>query len=419
MQILQGKTKMSREEYASNFVRNSLGLPAFDVSLSASDINIIADYLSGSKSPDLLDTPVNNVLTNIKSNMLNERTGSGKPFVRKALWPEGAEFAVALTHDVDRLTAPLSHVMKVRKRFPTSLFIKRVFSIDDPYWNIEKMVNSEERLGFTSSFYLLVHDYSLGSKREYIRAIANKGWDIGLHGSFGTHDCVENMRGDIETFEKEIGKRPRGIRQHYLKFDPSKTWQIMDESGLVYDTTWGFNQRPGFRAGVCLPYHPPSQSFEPLNILELPLILMDTSLWGYMHLQEEEGYSLVEQILAKVKEERGLFTLLWHQEALQMKGGRLYIRILKRIADEKCFVSNAENIAEWWLNREKSTLKESKHGKFFAYTVRPKDKRLVIEADYPRGFRVKLEGDCKIVTASETSARIATYGESKIIVEAV
>ncbi|MBM3897517.1 MAG: hypothetical protein FJ358_03205 [Thaumarchaeota archaeon] len=411
---------MSGEDYVSSFVRNTLGLAiGYDLVLQTSEIHTIVEHLSGYKSPEqAFDAPVNSILNAINSKILDERLGSGKPFVRKALWPEGVNFAVALTHDADRLTAPLSHVRKVRKRFPLSLIIKRILSLDDPYWNIEKMVNLEAELNFTSSFYLLVHDYSLDRRRDYIKSIGAKGWEIGLHGSFGTHDNAEMMREDFNTFEKETGQKPRGIREHYLEFDPSKTWQIMDELGFMYDTTWGFNKKPGFRAGLCFPYHPPSPNFEPLNILELPLTLMDTSLWGYMHLQEEDGFAEVERTISKVKEHRGLFTLLWHQEALQMKGGRLYPRILRRLAGESCFVSNAERMAEWWLNRERSEIQESKRGRSFSYTVQSKDKRMVIDADYPKGYKIKVQGECRVISSSENSARIAANGGGKIIIEA-
>jgi len=410
---------MSREDYVSNFLRNTLGLPiGHDIVLSSSDIGTIAEYLSGSKSPEQpFDAPVNSVLNAIRSKICDERLGSGKPFVRKARWPEGVDFASAVTHDADRLTAPLSHVMKVRKRFPISLIIKRIFSVDDPYWNIEKMANLEAELNLTSSFYLLVHDYSLNGRRDYIKSIAAKGWDIGLHGSFGTHDSAERMQEDFNIFEKETGQKPKGIREHYLRFDSSKTWQIMEELGFMYDTTWGFNQKPGFRAGVCVPYHPPSPDFESLNILELPLVLMDTSLWGYMHLKEEEGLAEVERAISKVREHNGLFTLLWHQEALQMTGGRLYPRILKRLAGENCFVSNAEKIAEWWLSRERSELRESKRGKSFSYVAQPKDKRLVIEADCPKGYKLKVQGECRVISSSESLARIAANGEGRITIE--
>ena len=410
---------MAGENYASGFVRSTLGLPSdFEFSLSNNDISIINQHLSGKASPEeALSTPVNDILKGVGSRILDECASAGRPFVRKAFWPEAAEFAVALTHDADRLTAPLNHVLKVRKRFPTSLVIKRILSLEDPYWNIEKMANLEAEFGFTSSFYLLVHDYDLADKRNYIIALAEKGWDIGLHGSFGTHDSSERMREDIARFEKEMGIKPTGIREHYLRFDVSKTWEIMDELGFVYDTTWGFNQKPGFKAGVSFPYHPPSSTFQTLRILEVPLTLMDTSLWGYIHLEEEEGYSEVEKVLARVKTENGLFTILWHQEALQMKGGRLYPRILKRIANENCFVADAKRIIEWWINRESSILNEQKDGKSFIYNVKPKDKRVVLEATFPKGHKLKTEGSGKIISISEARAKIAVTGECVIRIE--
>ena len=100
-----------------------------------------------------------------------------------------------------------------------------------------------------------------------------------------------------------------------------------------------------------------------------------------------------------------------------MKGGRLYPRILKRLAGENCFVSNAEKIAEWWLSRERSELRESKRGKSFSYTVQPKDKRLVIDADCPKGYKLKVQGECRVISSSENSAEIAGNGEGTITIE--
>ncbi len=119
-----------------------------------------------------------------------------------------------------------------------------------------------------------------------------------------------------------MGFRPSGLREHYLKFDFAKTWGIMEAAGFDYDTTVGTNDRLGFKVGLATPFHPPDGSWSPMSLLELPLVLMDTTLWGYLKRSEEEGLGDAVRMMNAVEEVEGLFTLLWHQEAVRMKGGR-------------------------------------------------------------------------------------------------
>jgi hypothetical protein len=80
---------------------------------------------------------------------------------------------------------------------------------------------------------------------------------------------------------------------------------------------------------------------------------MDTTLWGYLKKSEEEGLEDVMDFMGMVEKVEGLFTLLWHQEAVRMKGGRIYWRILQRLARRKhVFVGSGADIARWWRARE-------------------------------------------------------------------
>src|SRR2546428_13535027 len=88
-----------------------------------------------------------------------------------------------------------------------------------------------------------------------------------------------------------------------------------------------------------------------MKILEIPLVLMDTTLWGYLKLEEQEGMAEVERMIERVREVGGLFTLLWHQEAIRMRGGRLYPKILEKLGKMDCFVSSGIDVASGWESR--------------------------------------------------------------------
>jgi hypothetical protein len=185
------------------------------------------------------------------------------------------------------------------------------------------------------------------------RRLSTSGWEIGLHGDFGTHDSEAEMRKAVARLKEGVGIRPRGLREHYLRFDFGKSWSVMEGAGFDYDTTVGNNDRLGFRLGLATPFHPPDQAWRRMRILELPLSLMDTTLWGYLKKDEDEGFADVMRSMAMVERVEGLFTLLWHQEAVRMKGGRLYWRILEELGRRNgVFVGTGLEIASWWRARE-------------------------------------------------------------------
>lgn len=85
---------------------------------------------------------------------------------------------------------------------------------------------------------------------------------------------------------------------------------------MAYDSTVGFAEQIGFRAGTCVPYRP---WLFPLNrqadLLEIPLVVMDRTLLGYMGFTREESIHEVRKLLARCRSVGGVFTILWHNDA--------------------------------------------------------------------------------------------------------
>ena len=278
-------------------------------------------------------------------------------FVRKARWPDAAPLAVCLTHDVDNIERPMEHILKTKNRFSRADFEKAKKGLLSLYDNIELIGAKEGAEGFRSSFYFLSSNYPLEKVRPAARRLEARGWEIGLHGDFGTHDSKVEMKRAVERLTEGVGIRPRGLREHYLKFDFGKSWGVMEDAGFDYDTTLGNNDRRGFKLGLATPFHPPDDGWRPMRLLELPLSLMDTTLWGYLKKSEEEGLEDVAGSMRMVEGVEGLFTLLWHQEAVRMRGGRVYWKVLKDLGRRRhhrkgVFVGSGEQIAKWWRARE-------------------------------------------------------------------
>jgi len=217
--------------------------------------------------------------------------------------------------------------------------------------------------------------------------IRGEGWDVGLHGDFGTHDSAEKMNEAMSRFATGLGFRPTGLREHYLRFDFAMSWQVMENAGFSYDTTVGTNDRLGFKLGLASPFHPPDGSWVPMNLLEVPLVLMDTTLWGYLKRSEEDGLADSMKIIAEVEGVEGLLTLLWHQEAVRMRGGRLYWRLLQEFKSRGCFVGSGAEVARWWRARSVPVIRD---GKLIRLGGDP-PKDLVLRLDLAEGLEPRVE----------------------------
>jgi len=347
-------TSSSERLYVASFLNDSLGLPEGIVdpaSIPSELVSHISEAVRGalesaSETP-VLEEAVAMYLSDLETEQF-EREGY---FVRKARWPRGAPFAACLTHDVDNIKRPLSHIIRRASRFSFSDFVLALLGIRSLYNNIDLVAGLEARHGFRSSFYLLSKNYDLKQLVGTVGRLRGSGWEVGLHGDFGTHESKEAMTDAVTRLTEAFGGKPLGLREHFLKFDFAKTWEIAQSAGFVYDATVGNRDRLGFRLGLCTPFHPPDSGWRSMELVELPLVLMDTTLWGYLHNSEADGERDFEGLVDQVGAVNGLMTLLWHQESVRMKGGRIYPRLLEKLAQRGCFVGTGEQVARWWIER--------------------------------------------------------------------
>jgi len=362
------------------FLSSALGaawIPEFEFSEYV-DEAILADCLSGRAHELLRRNPLEPIvdlaLSRLNDALRDISIDRGVPYVRKWFWPRGKPYAVCLTHDADKLSESFSHIWRVRERFSLTTLFGAFFGITNPYSNIERLSSLETRYSVASSFYLRTNAYDLRAIASALRKLILGGWEIGLHFDAANGEGLEELKRQTAELEAAIGGSVLGNRCHYLKFSYPETWQFLDEAGYLYDTTCGFRDEVGFRVGVSLPYHPPDKSWTPLRLLELPLVLMDATLWGYKRLSESQGLQLFLEALDAVSRRNGLFTILWHQEALMMRGGRIYHQILDKLSSQDCWVAKAADVARWWERREATELRlEGSTGRYRAILRSPLD----------------------------------------------
>ena len=377
-------------QYASSFLEESVGLPRNSVDpgeIPGEFVDALTEAMKGSegaRSPEpLLEMKVQEVGKEITQSILDTQG----TVVLKERWPRAAKYAACLTHDVDSLSRPIGHVLKRRARFSASDLVLAITGLRNPYDNISYVEALEKERNLRSSFYFLSCDYDLRPKAPQLRSMANAGWDVGLHGDFGTHDSQEKMAEALSRFHQMTGISAVGVREHYLRFDFASTWKVMEDSGLRYDTTVGNTDKLGFRIGLCSPFHPPDENWKPRGIVELPLVLMDVTLWGYLSATEAQGLSEFERLKRSVESVSGLFTILWHQEAVRMKGGRIYPALLDSLQRDGCFVGSGLAVADWWQARSEPLVRD---GNVFRMENAPEG--LVLKSRSRNGRKPRVSG---------------------------
>jgi len=292
-----------------------------------------------------------------------------KHLIKKGLeieYPKNKKFAVCLTHDIDHVyfsKLKLGYeAVKSLQKFKIGKALKtllcRSYRKFNPLWNFSDFINVEKKYNAKSSFYFLVQDrhdsdfnYKITDLKTDLRNIIDEGWEIGLHGRHESYNNLVNIKKEKEKLEEVIEKKVIGYRNHYLRFKVPITWKLLKEAGFQYDTTFGYSDCAGFRNGMCHPFKPfDLNANDYIDILEIPLVIMDTTLFGYMQLDIKNAWGTIKQLIDTVEKNKGVVTILWHNESLIGEMADLYEEILEYCHQKQAWMTSGEEIWGWWNN---------------------------------------------------------------------
>jgi peptidoglycan/xylan/chitin deacetylase (PgdA/CDA1 family) len=294
----------------------------------------------------------------------------------KEVWSDGRPLAVALSHDVDRLSKRWQHLFYVSR----ALLRRRAAELvghwrsllaqlrgDDPYWDFPRIMALEEELGVRSTFFFLRdtgkrrlispssqilfrgrHSLDNPKVKTTIRLLDTVGWEICLHGSYHSYCDLNLLRREKNKLESILGHRVLGARQHYLNLDIPETWQLQAELGLAYDSTLGYSDRVGHRWGVCRPFFPRDPlNGERLPILQIPLSIMDGPL-----MRQPQPWDTALHFIEEVQAAGGVLTLDWHQRVFNpwefKETMEMYARIIVECQRRGAWVTRLVDVAEHW-----------------------------------------------------------------------
>ena len=198
----------------------------------------------------------------------------------------------------------------------------------DPFVEgMEWLIGVSNRFNLKSQIFVMGADkglnddgYSLShlSLSKRILSYRNNGHEVGIHPGYSTYKDEARFGRELAVVEAVMDDCIALVRQHYLRMDIPKTWRIWAKNRLVVDSSIGFVDRCGFRAGTSHDYELfDIEKRQKLGVVEQPLIVMDGALKADFNEALTPAQALAKSIMLATRCKRygGVFTILWHNSS--------------------------------------------------------------------------------------------------------
>ncbi len=263
---------------------------------------------------------------------------------------------VFLTHDVDFLLK-YNNVFKFLYSASGDILKRRSFKklqktcteyknyllkrVKDPYDTYDYLMDVAETKGLKCRFYFMSCKrafmdckYSVQSLRlmRITNNILRRGHHIGVHPSYNAAFNEKKFLEEVAAF-KDLHVDLKEMRMHYLRFKNPVTWDYMNKSRLLYDSSVAYSNNIGFRAGICSTYNVfRFDTRTPMFIRERPLSIMDKALKNLTD-NREEAIEISKTVIDTIKKYNGDFVILWHNSNLNINGWENWHEVYEQIVD--------------------------------------------------------------------------------------
>jgi hypothetical protein len=263
--------------------------------------------------------------------------------------PRLRRLRVKLSHDVDEIGIPFSPKLVAVQLFARRSFVSGLRDLaggiapvmPGSLLQVIELCTLAEKHGLRSALYwkasgrgLYDSGYSLADPRiaKVIAEARDRNLEMGVHPGYDTLLAPEKLREEVALCRRALQQQTIGGRQHYLRWSP-ETWAHWEQCGLAYDSTVGYADRIGFRAGTCVPYFPWLwNENRRAALLEIPLIMMDRTITSYMGLTPDESLATLKTLMRRCQAVGGVLALLWHNNCLGHPFSGYYLPIFAELS---------------------------------------------------------------------------------------
>jgi len=191
--------------------------------------------------------------------------------------------------------------------------------------------------------------YKVDDIKPQLDKIMAAGCEVALHGIDAWLDSASGGKERAE-LSRSVGAANGGVRMHWLYFD-EKSPEILDRAGFSYDSTVGYNETVGYRAGTMQAYRPPGAA----SLVELPLHVMDTALFypGRLNLSNASAEQVVGRILDDALRFGGAVTFNWHDRSIapERLWDGFYLKLLRELKNRGAWFPTAAQAISWFGKR--------------------------------------------------------------------
>ena len=200
--------------------------------------------------------------------------------------------------------------------------------------------------------------YDVSQLQRSIGEILARRGEVAAHGIDAWRDTREGKK-EMEQIQGLTQSSEVGVRMHWLFFD-SESARKLDEAGFFYDSTFGYNETVGYRAGSTQAFRP----FGTRRLLELPLHIMDTALFypSHLHLSAEQAMIRVDAMVNDMRQFGGALMVNWHDRSIapERLWGDFYIRLVGKLEAAGAWFCTAGQAAAWFRRRREVSFETSK-----------------------------------------------------------
>ena len=191
--------------------------------------------------------------------------------------------------------------------------------------------------------------YGASDVSDAIAKLQQAGCEVGLHGIDAWTDPTA-AREELREIRELTGRSQVGVRMHWLYFDQNSA-TVLEEAGASYDSTCGYNETIGYRAGTTQVYKPLGTS----RLLELPMHAMDTALFypSYLDCSAVDVRQRLSRMIENASQLGGCLTINWHDRSIapERLWDEPYRELIKELKNCGAWFATAGQAVAWFQKR--------------------------------------------------------------------